>query len=143
MINLNSTKVSDRGSNGIYWRYDVDSGIKITLRDDYATRQEGNWLKKLNKLVPGIFPKFKGFVYVSFDGEKTLAYKMEHIKGVLFMADSAPKWIQKKLDAVVKQLVKQEIWFGDVIGNSIITPRKKVRLIDADPVFFRYKGKRP
>jgi hypothetical protein len=143
MIRLSSDTISGGGANGLYWRYDNTTGIKLSLQSDAATRREGKWLEKLNKLVPGVFPKFKGFMIVNYDGVKCLAYKMAHIEGKLTHVDVV--WFRwfKKLDKVIRRLKKKEIEFQDVAGNIIITKQNSVRLIDADPNYFKWKGVRP
>lgn len=138
MIKLSSDTITSGGANGIYWRYDKNTGIKISLASDYATRREGRWLKKLNKLVPGLFPEFKGFMKVIFDGEKSLCFKMEHIEGErAFLEDL--KLNQRK--SIVTKLRKAKIIFEDINGNVLIQ-NEKIRLIDADPNYFFWKGKR-
>lgn len=126
------------GHYGSYYRLSKTVGIKI---GKYRDREVRN-LVRLNKLCPGIFPKFYGVVSVQIGEEIRKGILMEHISGKTFTDANVPVLYSKahiKAEQLKKRLAQAGIrWTDGHRGNMIITRTGRVRFVDAGGYMYFY-----
>jgi predicted unusual protein kinase regulating ubiquinone biosynthesis (AarF/ABC1/UbiB family) len=122
------------GHNGVYCKLSDKVGVKIIDNGDVdKTIAEVNFLKRLNRLVPGLFPKFRQLVM----HEGMIGYAMEHIDGILVDHWRDMTTIKRTVDNVEYSLLRKGITWKDFHpGNLIVQPDLVVRAIDPDPEYF-------